>query len=65
MRSVGIEANGLIHCYPEGLFGLFDSTCFASYCKVFVVVVVISPHQSPSREEKKRSIGRFGCRQCR
>ena len=30
------EATGLIHCFPEGLLGLFDSSCFASFRKVFV-----------------------------
>ena len=30
------EATGLIHCFPEGLFGLFDSSCLASFSKVIV-----------------------------
>ena len=30
------EATGFIHCFHEGLFGMFDSTCFASFSKVFV-----------------------------
>ena len=30
------EANGLIHCIPEGLLGMFDSSCFASFSMVFV-----------------------------
>ena len=30
------EATSLIHCFPEGLLGLFDSSCFASISKVFV-----------------------------
>ena len=30
------EATGLIYCFPEGLLGLFDSFCFASFSKVFV-----------------------------
>ena len=30
------EATGFIHCLPEGLFGLFDSSCFASFSQVFV-----------------------------
>ena len=41
------EATGLIHCFPEGLFGLFDSSCFASFsttCPVrFIEVDVGSP----------------------
>ena len=31
------EATGLIYCFPESLFGLYDSSCFASFSKVFVV----------------------------
>ena len=30
------EATGLIYCIPEGLIGLFGSSCFASISKVFV-----------------------------
>ena len=30
-------ANGLIHCFPEGILGVFDSSCFASFSKVIVV----------------------------
>ena len=30
------EAPGLIHCFPEGLLDLFDSSCFASFSMVFV-----------------------------
>ena len=30
------EATDFIHCFPEGLLGLFDSSCFASFSKVFV-----------------------------
>ena len=30
------EASGFIYCFPEGLLGLFDSSCFASFSKVFV-----------------------------
>ena len=30
------EATGHIHCFREGLLGLFDSFCFASFSKVFV-----------------------------
>ena len=30
------EATGLIYCFHECLLGLFDSSCFASYSKVFV-----------------------------
>ena len=30
------EATGFIHCFPEGLLGLFDSSCFASFSQVFV-----------------------------
>ena len=30
------EATGLIHSFPEGLLGLFDSSCFASFSQVFV-----------------------------
>ena len=33
------EATGFIHCFPEGLFGLTDSSCFASFSKVFVAGV--------------------------
>ena len=29
------EATGFIHCFPEGLLGLFDSSCFASFSLVF------------------------------
>ena len=31
------EATGLIHCFPEGRLGMFDSSCFASFSKVFVI----------------------------
>ena len=37
-----VEATGLIHCFPEGLLGLFDSSCFASFSKVFVAGFSIS-----------------------
>ena len=30
------EASGLIHSFAEGLFGLNDSSCFASFSKLFV-----------------------------
>ena len=30
------EAIGFIHCFPEGLLGLFDSSCCAIFSKVFV-----------------------------
>ena len=36
MTSRNEEATGLIHCFPEGLCGLFDSSCFTSFSKVFV-----------------------------
>ena len=29
------EATGFVHCFPEGLRGLFDSSCFASFSQVF------------------------------
>ena len=29
------EATGLIDCFPDGLLGLFDSSCFACFSKVF------------------------------
>ena len=34
--SLYAEATGFIHCFPEGLLGLFDSSCFASFSQVFV-----------------------------
>ena len=30
------EATCLTHCFPEGFLGLFDSSCYASFSKVFV-----------------------------
>ena len=30
------ETIGLNHCFPEGLLGLFDNSCFASISQVFV-----------------------------
>ena len=30
------EATGFIHCFPEGLLGLFDSSCFSSFNQVIV-----------------------------
>ena len=30
------EATGFVHCFPEGLLGLFDSPCFTSFSQVFV-----------------------------
>ena len=30
------EATGFIHCFLEGLLGLFDTSCFVSFSKVFV-----------------------------
>ena len=36
MASRNEEATGLITCLPEGLLGLFDSFCFASFRNVFV-----------------------------
>ena len=30
------EATSFIHCFPEGLLGLLDSSCFASFSQVFV-----------------------------
>ena len=29
------DATGLIHCFPQGFLGLLDSSCFASFSKVF------------------------------
>ena len=29
------EAIGFIQCFPEGLLGMFDSSCFVSFSKVF------------------------------
>ena len=38
MRPAGRneEDTGLIHCFPEGFLGLFDSSYFARLSKVFV-----------------------------
>ena len=36
------EATGLIHCIPEGLLGLFDSSCFASFSKLFIAGLSIT-----------------------
>ena len=30
------EATGFIYCFPESLFGLFDSSSFPSFSQVFV-----------------------------
>ena len=30
------EVTDLIHCFAEGLLGLFDNSCLASFSKVFV-----------------------------
>ena len=30
------EATDFIHCFPEGLLGLFDSSCHASFSKVLL-----------------------------
>ena len=30
------EATGFIYCFPEGLLGLYDSSCLASFSQVFV-----------------------------
>ena len=30
------EATGFINCFPEGLLGLFDSSCFVNFSQVFV-----------------------------
>ena len=30
------DVTGFIHCFSEGLLGLFDSSCFARISKVFV-----------------------------
>ena len=30
------EATGFIYCFPKGLLGLFDNSCFASFSEVFV-----------------------------
>ena len=35
-RDRNEETTVLIHCFPEGLLGLFDSSCFASFSQVFV-----------------------------
>ena len=35
------EATGLIHCFPEGL-GLFDSSCFTSFSKIYVACFSIT-----------------------
>ena len=32
-----VDAIDLIQCFPEGLLGLLDSSCFANICMVFVV----------------------------
>ena len=36
MAGRNVAANGFIHCFTEGLLGLFDSSCFTSCSKVFV-----------------------------
>ena len=36
------EATGLINCFPVGLLGLFDCSCFASFSKVFVAGFTIA-----------------------
>ena len=36
------EATGHIHCFPEGLLGLFHSSCFASFNKVFLACLSIT-----------------------
>ena len=33
---LAVEATDLIHCFPEGFLGLFNSSCFSSFSKVFV-----------------------------
>ena len=47
MLPAGIEASGLIHCFPEGFLVMFDGSCFASFsiaCPVrFLEVDVGSP----------------------
>ena len=40
--GMNLEAIGPIHCFPEGLLGMFDSPCFASFCKVFVAAISIA-----------------------
>ena len=30
------EVTGLIHCFSEGLLGLFESSCFFRFSQVFV-----------------------------
>ena len=30
------DAAGIIHCFPEGLLSLFDSSCFARFSQVLV-----------------------------
>ena len=37
------EATGFIHCFLEGLLGLFDSCCFSSFSKVFVAGSILCP----------------------
>ena len=37
MRPAGMKRPlAFIHCFPDGLLGLLDSSCFASFSKVFV-----------------------------
>ena len=36
------KATGLIHCFPEGLLGLFNSSCFACISKLFVAGISIT-----------------------
>ena len=34
------EATSFIHCFPECLLGLFDSSCFVSFCQVYLSITL-------------------------
>ena len=36
MAGQNKDATGFIHCFPESLLGLFDSSSFANFSQVFV-----------------------------
>ena len=36
------KTTGFIHCFPECRLGLFDSSCLASFSKIFVAGISIS-----------------------
>ena len=58
------EVTDHIHSFPEGLLGLFDSSCFANFIKVFVagfsIMCLACFHEVDVGSQRPINHGQFG-----